>query len=89
MIYCCQVGCQWPSEYIYLRSLFVKYTMPGHVESVSVCGNVLITSYDLENTLAIVSFNASSITKSLNDFHLNCILHPYLHLSIYPKSLDY
>ena len=44
---------------------------------------------DLENTLAIVSFNASSITKSLNDFHLNSILHPYLHLSIYPKSLDY
>ena len=44
---------------------------------------------DPENTLAIVSFNASSIAKSLNDFHLNCILHPYLHLSIYPKSLDY
>ena len=43
---------------------------------------------DLENTIAIVSFNASSITKSLNDFHLNSILHPYLYLSIYPKSLD-
>ena len=44
---------------------------------------------DLENTPAIVSINASSITKSLNDFHLNSILHPYLHLNIYPKSLDY
>ena len=44
---------------------------------------------DLENTLAIASFNESSITKSLTDFHLNSILYPYLHLTIYPKFLDY
>ena len=59
-----------------------------------ICVCILISYFigicdDPENTPAIVSFNASSIAKSLNDFHLNCILHPYLHLSIYPKSLDY